>query len=286
MVTAVEPNDEQALKFYTACFDGNLEEVQRIVKETPNLDLNRVIHGGTAFAAAVQNSHLDVVKYLASLGADMEIPIHDGATPIFIACYRGNMEIVRFLCSQMVNLEKPNANGNTPFAIAAQHRRLDIAEALLQHGVNIAPVNKKGSTPFFFACQEGNLDVVKFLVARDVNCTRGKNGITPFHMACYRGHLDVVTRTAAWPWPLFARRSKPALAPRYLTVEKGMNPRAIDGHGRTPLEVARRAQRDDVVAFLEQVNPDGKDGSADSSCMTTTFGQEDAPCSELNCVIA
>ena len=60
MSATVERSDEQALKFYTACFDGNLEEVQRIVKETPNLELNRVIHGGTAFAAAVQNSHLDV----------------------------------------------------------------------------------------------------------------------------------------------------------------------------------------------------------------------------------
>jgi len=59
MSATVERSDEQALKFYTACFDGNLEEVQRIVKETPNLELNRVIHGGTAFAAAVQNSHLD-----------------------------------------------------------------------------------------------------------------------------------------------------------------------------------------------------------------------------------
>ena len=58
-MAASSSNDEQALKFYTACFDGNLEEVQRIVKETPNLELNRVIHGGTAFAAAVQNSHLD-----------------------------------------------------------------------------------------------------------------------------------------------------------------------------------------------------------------------------------
>ena len=112
-----------------------------------------------------------------------------------------------------------------------------------------------------------------------------------------------------------------------------MNPRAIDGHGRTPLEVARRAQRDDVcggvecflsrpaeetpafstpaeepfssstpaeekrplprrpppqvVAFLEQVNPDAATGAAgDQSCMTTTFGHEDAPCSELNCAIA
>mmetsp|Transcript_1447 Transcript_1447/g.2101 ORF Transcript_1447/g.2101 Transcript_1447/m.2101 type:complete len:86 (+) Transcript_1447:96-353(+) len=72
--------DELALKFYTACFDGNLDEAKRIVSDTPieELDINRVIHGGTAFAAAVQNSHIEVVKYLAALGADMEIPIHDG----------------------------------------------------------------------------------------------------------------------------------------------------------------------------------------------------------------
>ena len=297
MVTAVEPNDEQALKFYTACFDGNLEEVQRIVKETPNLDLNRVIHGGTAFAAAVQNSHLDVVKYLASLGADMEIPIHDGATPIFIACYRGNMEIVRFLCSQMVNLEKPNANGNTPFAIAAQHRRLDIAEALLQHGVNIAPVNKKGSTPFFFACQEGNLDVVKFLVRngagrRPTTCiffgrggafaraarppeffsdpaasslgaetNTGKNGISPFHMACYRGHLDVVT---------------------YLVVEVELDSRAVDGSGRTPLEVARRAGKEDVINFLEQIDAE-KDKGVDPLPLCAG---PNGSCSETGCAIS
>mmetsp|Transcript_10725 Transcript_10725/g.35543 ORF Transcript_10725/g.35543 Transcript_10725/m.35543 type:complete len:272 (-) Transcript_10725:154-969(-) len=237
MMSDQERREELALKFYTGCFDGNLEEVKRIVSETPieQLDINRVIHGGTAFAAAVQNSHLEVVKYLAALGADMEIPIHDGATPIFIACYRGNMEIVRFLCSQMVNLEKANANGNTPFAIAAQHRRLDIAEVLLQHGVNIAPVNKKGSTPFFFACQEGNLDVVKFLVRNGADVSMGKNGISPFHMACYRGHLDVVT---------------------YLVVEVDVDPRAVDGSGRTPLEVARRAGKEEVIRFLQQLDAD------------------------------
>lgn len=257
----------RALKCYTACYDGKLEEVKRIVEaeDEEALDVNAEIHGGTAFAAAVQNGHLDIIKYLVSCDADVDHPIHDGATPIFIAAYRGYIEIVRFLISRGANLETPNSKGNTPFFICCQHCRLDIAALLADHSVNLEPINEAGSTPFFFACQEGNLDVVKFLVARDVNCTRGKNGITPFHMACYRGHLDVVT---------------------YLTVEKGMNPRAIDGHGRTPLEVARRAQRDDVVAFLEQVNPDAKEGGGDSSCMTTTFGAEDAPCSELNCAIA
>jgi len=105
--------------------------------------------------------------------------------------------------------------------------------------------------------------VARFLVERGVNTARGKNGITPFHMACYRGHLDVVT---------------------FLSLEKGMNPRAIDGHGRTPLEVARRAQRDDVVAFLERIQLENT--TMQSNCMTTSFATEDAPCGEVNCNVA
>ena len=159
----------------------------------------------------MQNSHVDVVRYLAGLGADMETPIHDGATPAFIACYRGNVEIVRFLCSQMVNLETPNANGNTPFAIAAQHRRLDIAEILLQHGVNIAPVNKKGEHALLFCLSRREPGRRQVPGAKRRRREIGKNGISPFHMACYRGHLDVVT---------------------YLVVEVEVDARAVDGSGR------------------------------------------------------
>lgn len=70
----------------------------------------------------------------------------------------------------------------------------------------------------------------------------------------------------------------------YLVAEQGINPRAVDGHGRTPVEVARRAQREDVVAFLERAHSDGI-MSPHSNCMTTSFASEDAPCGEINCAI-
>jgi ankyrin repeat protein len=160
-----------------------------------------------------------------------------------------------------VKLETPNNNGNTPLSIACQHRRLDIAELLLRMNVNMQPVNKKGSTPFFFACQEGNLDVVKFLARNGVDMTHGKNGISPFHMACYRGHLEVVT---------------------YLVVEHDVDPSAIDGSGRTPLDVARKAGKELVIEFLEQVEKEkGASGSArpsgeeeQGSCVNACSGQE------------
>ena len=131
----------------------------------------------------------------------------------------------------------------------------------MQHGVNIAPVNKKGSTPFFFACQEGNLDVVKFLVRNGADARLGKNGISPFHMACYRGHLDVVT---------------------YLVVEvEGRRARGRRA-GRTPLEVARRAKKADVINFLEQIDAE-KDKGIDPSPLCAG---PNGSCSDAGCALS
>ena len=48
-----------------------------------------------------------------------------------------------------------------------------------------------------------------------------------------------------------------------------------------------RAQRDDVVAFLERQDPElAKARQGRESCLATTFGEESAPCSELSCVVA
>mmetsp|Transcript_747 Transcript_747/g.954 ORF Transcript_747/g.954 Transcript_747/m.954 type:complete len:84 (+) Transcript_747:44-295(+) len=58
----------RALKVYTACYDGKLEEVKRLVEEPTDepLDVNAEIHGGTAFAAAVQVNAVVLIKMLNS----------------------------------------------------------------------------------------------------------------------------------------------------------------------------------------------------------------------------
>ena len=62
----MEDDDTPLMHFYTACYDGNLEDAKRIVEEDerrraaggePEDELLRVdaeVQGGTAFAAAVQ----------------------------------------------------------------------------------------------------------------------------------------------------------------------------------------------------------------------------------------
>ena len=78
-MAAKESVNGRALKCYTACYDGKLDEVKRIVAEAADegadepLDVNAEIHGGTAFAAAVQNGHIDIIEYLAGCGAQARV---------------------------------------------------------------------------------------------------------------------------------------------------------------------------------------------------------------------
>ena len=93
-----------------------------------------------------------------------------------------------------------------------------------------------------------------------VDTRQGKNGISPFHMACYRGHLEVVT---------------------YLVVEHDVDPSAIDGSGRTPLDVARKAGKELVIEFLEQVEKEkgtssqrSTEGDDQGSCVNACSGPD------------
>mmetsp|Transcript_17500 Transcript_17500/g.60095 ORF Transcript_17500/g.60095 Transcript_17500/m.60095 type:complete len:81 (-) Transcript_17500:364-606(-) len=80
-------------------------------------------------------------------------------------------------------------------------------------------------------------------------------------MACYRGHLDVVT---------------------HLAVDVELDTRAVDGSGRTPLEVARRAGKEDIISFLEQIHYD-KEKAVDPLPLCAG---PNGPCSDAGCAIS
>ena len=43
------------------------------------------------------NGHLDVVRHLVEVGADKDLALNNGATPLFIAAENGHLDVVRHL---------------------------------------------------------------------------------------------------------------------------------------------------------------------------------------------
>jgi len=102
-------------ELHRAAYEGNLEEVERLVKEG-KIDINaRDKHGNSPLALAIHFKKNTVVKYLLDHGADPTLKSKSGWAPIREALSSGSDETVRLVyramqLSMLQSLEKRLVN--------------------------------------------------------------------------------------------------------------------------------------------------------------------------------
>ena len=128
-------------------------------------------------------------------------------------------------------------SGQRVLARAASLGAAEIVSLLIGTGRAVLDhADKWGVTALHYACRDGHLDVVEHLVEAGANVNVGEAyGFAPLHEAAENGHLDVVK----------------------LLVERGADPRLglkrryqSYAAGSTALDLARKARRDEVAAYL------------------------------------
>ena len=90
--------------------------------------------GQTPIACAALHGHTDIIKILAPLSINPNVPTNFGSgvnwTPIYCATIGGNIEVIKALIPWTDNPNAPNLDGRTPIAAAALHGHTDIIELL------------------------------------------------------------------------------------------------------------------------------------------------------------
>jgi ankyrin repeat protein len=78
---------------HSAAFDGNVEEVKKLLKKgaDPNI---KDKYGWTPLHWAASGGHVDVVKLLLVHGADPTVKDEDGRTPLDLARVKGRRKVV------------------------------------------------------------------------------------------------------------------------------------------------------------------------------------------------
>lgn len=270
---------------------GDVEAVRRLLEESPTL-VNRgdTGFGATPLHWAALRGHEDVARLLLDKGADVNVRNNDGetplqvaerakrsgvvqvlrsrggeasagiveavragdlarvqrllasnpgalnqkdaafgATPLHWAALRGHADVAKFLVAQGADTSAKNKDGETPLQVAERAKRAEIV-ALLRAGGGAVSVS---SAALIDAVKRGDLERVRVLLGESpglVNAKDAEFGATPLHWAALRGHADVA---------------------EYL-VGQGADRRAKNGAGETPLQVAQRAGRADVVRVLSR----------------------------------
>lgn len=126
-------------------------------------------------AAAIGNN--DLVTFLQSKGASINIKNANDDTPLHIACACGKNETADLLLKMGAIFDAPNKSGETPLMIAAKSGLVTVIQTLVGKHANVKAVGRHGDSVLHFAAQSGNPKVVQVLIGGGADATaRNKAG--------------------------------------------------------------------------------------------------------------
>lgn len=203
--------------------------------------------GRSPLHIACMNRHVEVAKYLARKGADVNGDDDTGATPLHYAVQTGDAALVRTLLSRharvdfvddegrtaadyapdiflikwmlkfgyLVNAQDPSTE-STALMEAAKMGDQEAAKFLLDQGANANAQCYAKNTALHNACNGGHLACVELLVSHGANLElRDKDQRTPLIIATIKGHLAVVEHLVAAGADLEARSEEERITPLF-----------------------------------------------------------------------
>jgi ankyrin repeat protein len=171
---------------FRAVWEGNEEEVVRLLDADPGL-LERGDHSGDRpLAAAAEYGQLGVVRLLMERGASINATGHGGRTALRHAAADGNEAVLALLLDEGAHTNTRDNNGMTPLMWACASGHLGVVKMLVQHmgGQGLEERSNRGSTALHYAADGGPEEMVRFLLVAGADPTiTDSRGRTPRALA-------------------------------------------------------------------------------------------------------
>jgi ankyrin repeat protein len=178
---------------HRAAGEGHVDVLKVLAELGANVNSPGLL-GVRPLHCAAGEGRVEAVKVLVELGADKNAPqdVH-GLTPLHTAAGYGKVEVVNVLVMLGANKEAKDVNGHTPLHRTAQLGQVEALKALVLLGADKEAKDDDGWTPLHWVAQSGHLETVKALMQSgvDIEAKRGA-GLTPLHIAAGAGHVETV----------------------------------------------------------------------------------------------
>jgi ankyrin repeat protein len=224
--------------------------------------------GRTPLHFAARSSDPEVAAQLLDAGADINALDRGGRSPLFEACAAGSWRLARFLLERHARCEP---EGGQPALLAAAAGDDDPVgvELLLRHKAKVDAVGRLGRSALLEACLGGSAAIAAPLLKAGADAARADGqGVTPLMEAARSGSLACIEALRRKSPPVEAldaggrsalhiacgsSRADAEVVTRLLQMGAPAN-RAC-GSGQSALDVARAAQRWDLVARIDPDHP-------------------------------
>ena len=186
-------------------------------------------------------------------GGGGAVPSRAAGTALHIAAFNDNDAAAAILIAEGAYVDEKNQHGWTPLQSAIFNDSGKVAKLLIKNGANIHAVDENGIAFLHMAVKHNSRKVAGLLISKgaDIEGQGGGEGLTPLHFAALFGSMEVAD----------------------LLIARGGNLEAETYSGETPLDIAKREGKRDVIAVLERAvraatresEPDSANGGGDGA---------------------
>jgi len=187
-----EVKEKDLTKLLKAAWQGDITKLKSISGKKTNWNEHDKYHR-TALHLASSRAYTEVLEYLLSVGANVNVSDGEGKTPLMKACEISATKAVEVLLKGGAQTNVFDVNHVSPMHIASVIGNVEIGYLLYDRDAKIDAKDKNQITPLHLSCGLGHKSFAEFLISEyvAVDCVDNQKR-TPLMAACIDGHIDVV----------------------------------------------------------------------------------------------
>ncbi|MCX7886279.1 MAG: ankyrin repeat domain-containing protein, partial [Verrucomicrobiae bacterium] len=204
---------------HDAVLQGQLEQVETILKQTPAAARARDANGNTPLHLAAAAGNADIAELLLDGWAEINAVNNAGDTPLLVALNNEENPVIPLLLKKKPNLTITGAGDTTPLQRAAWNGLKNAYRMLLDAGAQpdifsavalgdtavaaglirsnstvLKQIGPHGGTPLHWAAARGNAATIQLLLSHNANPrTVGSDGATAFHWAAIHNNTETLS---------------------------------------------------------------------------------------------
>ncbi|XP_031559250.1 ankyrin repeat domain-containing protein 24-like isoform X2 [Actinia tenebrosa] len=191
-VIKLSPNGTTAL--HTACEKGNVECLEIMLKENP--DLSIVDRSGCiALGLAAKQGSVECIEKILEYNSDtIGFQDYHKKTALHYAAAKGHYDCVNRLLENDKYIDVRDKDGRTPLLMGIQSGKEDVVKLLLDKGAKVNITDNSKKTALMYASLLGHEKSVDLLLKRGANSNlQDSNGHTAEDYARIIGYKDIIT---------------------------------------------------------------------------------------------
>ena len=183
--------EKKSFTFHSFCTSGNFSMVKYLCSVGFDID-SKNEEEETPLHKACQIGFFPIIKLLIDHGSNIDAKDKKGKTPLHYACLSNCLSAVEYLIANGCNIDAEDGDGETPLHVACKSGFIRIVEILVTNGCNKESQTRRGETPLLYAVWKDFLPIVSYLISNECNINpKDRYGNTPLHYACLYQHASI-----------------------------------------------------------------------------------------------